>query len=263
MAQHQVPREGRQRRVERRQAGVLASRDGATRARASAQSDLAEARSTGVRLADSLERVRTELQQQWIDAEVAETERSLRTLTDPGELRRYPGLAVLDPYFLASADPQTLLGGICQAALQRAGADMVDVQLFDPTGHGLYIAAQDGFERPFLEFFDWIDGKGSACAAAANQRRAVMVPDVARRALFNGESREVMIDAGALAVCSMPLVSPTGRLLGVFSCHYHKAGWPTESDEALGSVLAKAAARGLSWQARQAASHHRDGESEP
>ena len=201
-------------------------------------------------------KTRPQLEQHWIDGEVAETERALRALTDPGDLRRYPGLDVLDPYFLASADRQALLNGICQAALQRSGADMANVQLFDPTDNGLHIAVQYGFERPFLDFFAWVDGKGSACAAAGKQRRAVMVPDVARSALFSASGREVMLDARALAVRSIPLVSPSGRLLGVFSCHYHKAEWPTEGDVGLGSALAKAAARGLWWQAHQADDGH-------
>ena len=126
--------------------------------------------------------------------------------------------------FLATADQQTLLDALLDAALNHSPADTANAQLVDPNGRGLYIAAQQGFERPFLDFFEWVSDDGSACAAAATKGAIVMVPNVALSPLYTDASRQAMLDARSCAVQSFPLVSSTGQLLGVFSCHYHKAG---------------------------------------
>lgn len=192
------------------------------------------------------------LAQQWMDAE----ELSIKSLSEPDDLRRFPNLAVLDPYFLATADQQTLLGGMVEAALDHSSADMGNVQLFEPTQRGLFIAAQLGFDKHFLDFFEWVRDDGSACATAATQRASVVVPDVARSPLFTDASRQVMLDAGANAVQSIPLASSTGYLLGIFSCHYHKAGIPSDDDVPLLGALTRAAVRFLQWQARKVGNGH-------
>ena len=215
--------------------------------------DVAEvrARSAHASVVEEVERLRRYMDQQEIDAQVARTTRSIDALTDLRDLRRFPKLEVLDPYFLASADQQTLLSRLLEAALDHSSASMGNVQLLDPDRGCLYITAQLGFESPFLDFFRWVDGAGSACAAAANRGATVAVPDVARSLLFNDRSREVVLDAGAAAVQSVPLVGSTGRLLGVFSCHYNRVGQTSEEDVRLVMALVRAAARSLRWHGRQ------------
>lgn len=186
------------------------------------------------------------LAEQWIDAEAL----SIDTLSDPEDLRRFPQIGVLDPYFLATADQRTLLCGVVDAALEHSSADMSNMQLVAPAKSGLFIAAHHGFDNRFLDFFAWVADSGTACAAAASRRAKVIVPDVAHSPLFTGESRQAMLDARAQAVQSIPLVSSAGYLLGILSCHYREPGRPTDEDDPLLDALARAAVRSLQWRAR-------------
>ena len=187
------------------------------------------------------------LAEQWADVH----EPSIKPLAEPEDSPRLPKLDILDPDFLATADQQTLLGALLEAALDRSPADAANAQLIDRNRGGLYIAAQQGFERPFLDFFERVTVDGSACAVAATKRTTVMVPNVVRSPLFTDAARQAMLDARSYAVHSIPLLSSTGQLLGVFSCHYHKAGRPSDDVTPLLVALAKAAASSLQWQARQ------------
>ena len=72
----------------------------------------------------------------------------------------------------------SLLDEIVRAAIEITSADMGTVQLVDETG-GLTIAAQSGFERPFLDFFQPRQTPApSACGAALASRERVIVDDV-------------------------------------------------------------------------------------
>ena len=192
----------------------------------------------------------TYLARRWIEEEKRSTPVPAAALAAPDDLRRFPDLDVLDPDFLATADPPLLLSGLLDAALSRSHADIGNTQLVDPDRHGLYIAAQRGFEREFLDFFEWVSDDGSACATAAHHGTKVMVPDVARSPLYTDESRDAMLGARSNAVQSIPLVSSAGHLLGVFSCHYLRPGRPSDDDAPLLDALTRAAVRALEWKAR-------------
>jgi GAF domain-containing protein len=191
-----------------------------------------------------------DVEQRQVDAEAEVTKRRIALLCEPRDQLLFPALEVLDPYFLAIADQQALLRVLLDTALRNTRADMGNVQLFDPASNGLYIAIQHGFHRPFLEFFAWVDDQSSACGAAAVRTRTVTIPDVTRSAIFGtGPGRDVVLDAQARAVQSIPLVGSSGQLLGVFSTHYRCPGGPAATDDRLLAVLARAAARALQWNA--------------
>ncbi len=143
---------------------------------------------------------------------------------------------------LQAGDVSLLLHDILDAAIEITGADMGNIQLLD--GEHLRITAQRGFEAPFLEFFDAVHGGLAACGAALQRGERVVVADVAHSPIFAGtQALDVMIAAGARAVQSTPLVSRTGRLLGMFSTHYrHAPRQPGERALHLLDILARQAA---------------------
>jgi len=95
---------------------------------------------------------------------------------------------------------------VLYAALQHTRAGMGNVQLFDPARRGLYIAAQRGFHRPFVDCFAWVSDERSACGAAAARGEPVTVTDVARSRLFGDPERKVVWEAGIRALQAVPLV---------------------------------------------------------
>ena len=135
-----------------------------------------------------------------------------------------------------------MLHEILDAAIEMTGAVMGNIQLVESAGD-LKIAAQRGFEAPFLEFFDQVHNGEAACGAAMQRGERVIVEDVANSPVFQGTpGRDVMLAAQARAVQSTPLVTREGRLLGMFSTHYPTPHRPTERELRMLDILARQAA---------------------
>jgi PAS domain S-box-containing protein len=138
-------------------------------------------------------------------------------------------------------DLSQLLGEILDAGLEITGADMGNIQLLD--GDSLKIAAQRGFQAPFLEFFDSVHSHEGACGTALRSAERVIVEDVEKSSIFaDTPALAVMLAAGGRAVQSTPLVSRAGQLVGMFSTHYHQPFRPGDRELRLLDVLARQAA---------------------
>jgi len=120
-----------------------------------------------------------------------------------------------------------LLDDALDALMLITGAPLGNVQLADDRRGILTIVTQQGFRKDFLDFFAEVRLDGSACGEARRNRRRVIVGDVATDPLFTPESRRVVLDAGARAVQSTPLVSSEGRVLAVLSTHCRQPGTPS------------------------------------
>src|SRR5262249_40661123 len=129
---------------------------------------------------------------------------------------------------------------IVDTAIAITKADKGNLQLLDPTTDVLTIAAQRGFEAPFLNFFSAVRDDASACAAAMRSSERVIVEDVRGSEIFAGQpSKEVLIDAGVCAVISTPLIATSGNVLGVISTHFAKPHRPPERELHLVHLLAR------------------------
>ena len=148
----------------------------------------------------------------------------------------------LSTRLLQAGDFSLLLHDILDAAIAITGAQMGNIQLLE--GDVLRIAAQRGFDRPFLEFFASVHGEQAACGTALQRGERVIVDDVLNSPIFVGTpALDVMVAAGARAVQSTPLVSRSGRVLGMFSTHYQRAPQqPSERALRLLDILARQAA---------------------
>src|SRR5688572_11366015 len=133
-----------------------------------------------------------------------------------------------------------LMTDILDVAIKISEADMGNVQLLEGGSDVLKIVAQRGFERSFLEFFDTVDNGLTARGRAMELGERVIVEDVATSPIFVGSpAREVMLSAGARAVQSTPLITRSGRLVGMFSTHYRRPHRPSERQLTLLDLLAR------------------------
>ena len=132
------------------------------------------------------------------------------------------------------------LNAIVDAAIAITGTDKGNLQLLDPTTRILTIAAQRGFEDPFLKFFASVRDDASACAAAMRSGGRVIVEDVRESEIFAGQpSKDALIDAGVCAVTSTPLLASSGNLLGMISTHFAAPHRPSERELHLTDLLAR------------------------
>jgi PAS domain S-box-containing protein len=163
-----------------------------------------------------------------------ETEEALRqSLDDVTRMQQ------MSTRLLQAGDFSLLLHDILDEAIGITGAHMGNIQLLE--GERLRVMAQRGFAPPFLEFFDAVRGEQAACGTALARGERVIVEDVVNSPIFAGTpALEVMVAAGARAVQSTPLVSRSGRLLGMFSTHYrHAPERPSERALRLLDILAR------------------------
>jgi two-component sensor histidine kinase len=139
-----------------------------------------------------------------------------------------------------SSDSDKCLNEVVDTAIALSRADKANVQLLDLDSGALTIAAQRGFESPFLTFFAQVRDAASACAAALQANQRVIVEDVTSSEIFARQpSQKVLIDAGVRAVISTPLTSGTGNILGMISTHFSEPHRPSEQELQLLELLAR------------------------
>jgi signal transduction histidine kinase/ActR/RegA family two-component response regulator len=132
---------------------------------------------------------------------------------------------------------------VIDAAIAITRAQRGNLQLFDAESGVLKTASQRGFEKPFLEAFQNVQRGEGSCGTAAQRGERVIVEDVLLSEIFAGKpAQQLLIDAGARAVQSTPLISRSGELLGVISTHFTKPYRPEPRDLTLLDVLARQAA---------------------
>jgi PAS domain S-box-containing protein len=129
---------------------------------------------------------------------------------------------------------------ILNVAMEISGADKGVVQLLDFDSGTLTIVTQSGFDEPFLRFFANVEDGETAWKAAMNSQQRVIVEDIRESKLFAGKPQlEILTDAGVLAVQSSPLISSTGKLLGIISTHFGDRHLPSEQELRLMDLLAR------------------------
>ena len=173
------------------------------------------------------------------EAEVASL--SDRLATDLQAMNR---LHQLSTRFVRGDDVKTLLEAILDAAIAITNADKGNIQLLNITFGELDVAANRGFDQPFIEFFSHIRPGVAACGTAMQTRECVVVEDVTLSPVFLATPRalELMLSNGVRAVVCTPLLTRTGQTVGVLSTHYAVPSKPSERDLHLLDMLARQAA---------------------
>jgi PAS domain S-box-containing protein len=140
-------------------------------------------------------------------------------------------------------DFQGSLSAILDAAIFLANAAKGNMQLSDPFTGGLTLVAQRGFEKPFLDCFRLVTHPSTASGVALATRERVIIEDVLESEIFAGTpGLQVVLDAGVRAVQSTPLISSSGKVLGMITTHYSAPHRPREREVRLMDLLARLAA---------------------
>ena len=138
----------------------------------------------------------------------------------------------------------SFLTSIVEAAIEITEADFGNVQLYDEDSGTLRIAVSRGFEKAFLDFFASVSVDDPAvCGTAMRRGERVVVEDVTKSDIFAGtDALDVVLKAGVRAVQSTPLITRSGRFIGMFSTHYRSTRAFSDRDLRLLDMLARQAA---------------------
>lgn len=137
-----------------------------------------------------------------------------------------------------------LLERALDAAVSVESADFANIQLLDANGRGLVMTAQRGFGQGFLDYFEFVADRTTACGLAMEQKRPVFVEDVVVSPIFeDSPALEVLLDSGVRAVRSVPLLGRDGRMFGMMSVHFRRERAHREPEVARFRELATSIAR--------------------
>src|SRR5258706_163203 len=159
-------------------------------------------------------------------------------LTDTKLLQR------ISAELIQEENDRVLYEKILDAAVETMGSDMASMQMVDESEDALRLFAWRGFGPEFGRIYglNRRDAKTS-CSAARQLGRRVIVPDVETCAFIAGTpALEGLRETGIRAVQSTPLISRTGRVVGMISTHWRRPHEPSERDLRLLDILARQAA---------------------
>ena len=145
---------------------------------------------------------------------------------------------------ISEENVEALYNKILDAAIGLMQSDMASMQMLDESQEGLRIVASRGFGPEFSQIFK-LNGRETetSCSAAMRESRRVIVPDVEACDFIVGTSAlEDHRKTGIRAVQSTPLLSRSGKLVGMLSTHWRTPHHPTERSLRLLDILARQAA---------------------
>ena len=111
-------------------------------------------------------------------------------------------------------------------------------------GGELCLIASRGFTDEAKETWKWVSaGAGTTCAIALRTGHRFVAPDIAQCDTMAGTvDRQRLLDGGIQAAHSTPLVSRSGKILGMVTTHWIEPHQPSERDLRLLDILARQAA---------------------
>jgi PAS domain S-box-containing protein len=133
---------------------------------------------------------------------------------------------------------------VLDAAISLMSADMGSMQKYDPEQDQLRLLASRGFHLESVACWEQVNrDSATSCGMALSSGRRVIVSDVECSDFMAGSADlNVSRRAGIRAMHSTPLVSRSGRLLGMISTHWREPHQPTERALRSLDVLARQAA---------------------
>ena len=142
---------------------------------------------------------------------------------------------------------EALYQKILDAAASTTRSDFASMQMFHPERGEkgeLQLLAFRGFDPEAAKFWEWVRAdSGCTCGMAMRTGTRAIAANVETCDFMAGtDDRTAYLRASIYAAQSTPLISRSGRLLGMISTHWRKPHTPSESDLLRLDVLARLAA---------------------
>lgn len=164
--------------------------------------------------------------------------------TRSAELADAQRLQDISSELIPSGKAAALYDKILAAAIAIMRSDFGSMQMLDAQRGELQLLSFRGFSPESAKFWEWVrPASGSACGAALETGKRVIVPDVETCEFVAGaEDLRFYRHSKIRAVQSTPLVSRSGELLGMISTHWRQPHNPGERELGLLDILARQAA---------------------
>jgi PAS domain S-box-containing protein len=194
----------------------------------------------------------------WTGFDVTERKRAEERIA--ADLEAMTRLQKLGTLFVREGNLEKVLGEIVETAMAICGADFGNVQLLEEATGTLRIAAHRGFPQWWLDYWQMVHVGQGTCGTALMRGERVIVEDMEKSTIFSGTALEVQLKAGVRAVQSTPLVSRSGKPLGMFATHWKMPKRPDERALKLLDLLSQQAADIVERAQNEAALRKKDAE---
>lgn len=106
--------------------------------------------------------------------------------------------------------------------------------LLDPKNNQLYHGAAPSLPDTYVQAMDGIDIGADACSCtmAARTKELVIIEDIAKDALWH-QNRDFALKFGLRSCWSLPILTKSGELLGMFAVYYDQPRTPSDADKQL------------------------------
>ncbi len=163
------------------------------------------------------------------------TERKQAELVAAGERRALEKIASSEPLNGA-------LSSITEVVERVLPDSLCCIRLYDPMTRTLAHVAGQSLPREYVALMDHYPAeiRFGSCAAAIALQRQIIVPDIAKDALWEFR-RDAAARAGLRACWSTPITGADGRMLGTFAAYLRRTGMPSRRDLELVGRMAQLA----------------------
>jgi two-component sensor histidine kinase/CheY-like chemotaxis protein len=168
-----------------------------------------------------------------------ETQSELESELRDSELLRQISLELLD-----EDHEDALYGKLVEAAAKIMRSEVCTVQIFHPErgpAGELQMLASRGLPPEGVRLWERVSGdSGCTCGEVLRTGKRAIVEDVANCAFMAGKpDRDVLLAAGIQAGQSTPLITRSGKLVGMISTYWTKPHRPSERDLRMFDILAR------------------------
>ncbi|MGB7188884.1 MAG: MEDS domain-containing protein [Acidobacteriaceae bacterium] len=177
-----------------------------------------------------------------VEESLRETEERLRA-----DLEDTLRLQSISAAISGEQDSKILYDKVLDSAVALMRSDFGILQMLYPergSAGELRLLASRGLTPEATANWEWVrPDTRSTCGASLTARKRVVVPDIAQCAWIDGsEEQSLLLQADIRAAQSTPLVSRTGKLLGIITTHWRSPHQPSERDFRHLDIVARQAA---------------------
>ncbi|MFN2532031.1 MAG: ATP-binding protein [Pyrinomonadaceae bacterium] len=180
-----------------------------------------------------------------LQAEIKEREKAeqnLRAVTEELEMQvaDLRHLHEMSLSLTSTLNVDAVLKQVLAAAVTVQKTDMGLLSLANPAGDGINVKCSIGFDKQFLKQIEFVPAGMGACGGCYKQKEPIVIKDVETDPRFE-PYRDAIRKGGVRACHSTPLITRSGKIIGVLSVHFREEHEPTEREMRLMDLYAQLA----------------------
>jgi PAS domain S-box-containing protein len=142
--------------------------------------------------------------------------------------------------FVEERELPLLMEDIVSASMDIMHADMGTLQVLNTHTDTLQVIAQQGLTQEYIDYVDRVHSRPGIADQAKKMDKTIIVEDMYKHPMFSNRSVWDLLSSNKLrAMVGTPLLSGSGKLLGMLSAHFKQQHIPNEHELRIMELLAR------------------------